>query len=275
MAYPVSRNPSVYDLFDVEADFDIRYQSVRKINEASYILLGEDHTRQSMRFDNSQLIEHFVTPNSILLVEGYAALVELNDQQRKSILDSLQIAEHVRSMLTVIGWDRLNHMAKAEKPTLLCGYDKADNAFIVSDECTESCKTIFKEHIPMLKEIEKDEVTFPEELQLLLKDTKERLKITINEFIATTFPDRTAAMVYTLKTLEEERRVLGNNRGKIFLIAGDLHLENEVPDPRYSLQSLYNLLPHLPVVIIRSKILFSERSEMEKLWDKSRIDLYL
>ncbi|MBS4168724.1 hypothetical protein [Parachlamydia sp. AcF125] len=266
--------PSVLDFFDVWEDINVIYKSpkITDIKDAKYVLIGEDHLNSLARAEHSKIIDQNVVPGSILLVEGFSALMEVNGKNRESALRMYQISEYAQKMLTVIGWDRFNHIAKPRKHVYVCDYNKDSGYSSVSldpEILTLADKLSLLKEAKSYKNVESEEFKNLEEVMNSREEVLQEAREKYDEEIAETFPIRTSAMTHTLKMIEKQR-LQGKIKGKVFLIAGRSHVQEKktINDRRFSLNSLYGELQCIPAVVLASKTIDRPRSDLEKLLDR-------
>ncbi len=232
------------------------------ILDAQYLFCAEDHANTrgySCRTDHAELIDATVIPCSILLVEGFKAMVEVTGIDREAIFKALRISKYAQSQITVVGWDAYNNVSQQTEPVFLCR-NHEDGTSSVSSEKHRA--PLIREALSDLRETclkeEKawEDSNIPEEMQEQMQGQIVKIysqaRHVYKEALADEFPERTAAMVYTIERIEQQRQQ-GIITGKIYLIGGALHLNEASKDPRLSLKPLYDRLATLPAAIVSSK----------------------
>lgn len=240
MNYICSQGPRIEDIdgFTIWDSNQVLDQSPAclDVKNAKYIFCAEIHNELGSRLDVATFIKETVVPGSVLLVENCKALMEVKGKKREQILNDLFIDEVARPMITVIGWDRHNDYFPDSK---------RKGAFF-----DEQPLIRLSERLVLLSKLQDDLNVFPPELKKVAEGVVQEAYDKYIEEIADIFPERTKCMAHTLRTLENE----GQIKGKIYLIAGRLHLvENPAQtDPRYQLKIFQEVFQQLPAIIISS-----------------------
>ncbi|KAF3361764.1 hypothetical protein PHSC3_001715 [Chlamydiales bacterium STE3] len=254
--------------------------NVQSPEDASIYLVAEEHSDQESHIMQASLINYLASQGPVIVLhEGLESGEILGDEFKDGILNIRLLDPSYKNNITVVGWDVSEELLRSIGTPEHALDQIAKNVLetesesrILSQKINEIAPGILKAHLD--KNIKFNIfITLEAEKRKLLSELitewarvneividgmqkyNELKKNSIKEgAIKKTFPQRTEAMISSLRQIDTIKKNLGFGDVKVVLIAGIKHLKTDKEDidsPNHDLSNLYvELEKHKSVILI-------------------------